>query len=89
MLLATAANTPRTYLIFGSFCLSMFFFVWFFVPETKGEPAFSPPVWLSADAKIGLSLEAMDELFGTSDTEPKAEVTETRKREVNIEEIKV
>ncbi|TPX16237.1 uncharacterized protein E0L32_003886 [Thyridium curvatum] len=25
-----------TYLIFGSFCFSMFFFVWFFVPETKG-----------------------------------------------------
>lgn len=27
---------PRTYLIFGSFCFSMFVFVWFFVPETKG-----------------------------------------------------
>ncbi|KAK3693327.1 general substrate transporter [Podospora appendiculata] len=25
-----------TYLIFGSFCFSMFFFVWFFIPETKG-----------------------------------------------------
>lgn len=25
-----------TYLIFGSFCFSMFVFVWFFVPETKG-----------------------------------------------------
>ncbi|KAH8897951.1 MFS sugar transporter-like protein [Thozetella sp. PMI_491] len=25
-----------TYLLFGSFCFSMFFFVWFFVPETKG-----------------------------------------------------
>jgi len=39
-----------TYLIFGSFCFSMFFFVWFLVPETKG-----------------LSLEAMDELFGVTD----------------------
>ncbi|RPA96859.1 general substrate transporter [Choiromyces venosus 120613-1] len=25
-----------TYFIYGSFCFSMFFFVWFFVPETKG-----------------------------------------------------
>ncbi|CAL3966080.1 unnamed protein product [Diplocarpon coronariae] len=25
-----------TYFIFGSFCFSMFFFVWFFIPETKG-----------------------------------------------------
>lgn len=41
---------PRTYLIFGSFCFCMFFFVWFFVPETKG-----------------LSLEAMDELFGVTE----------------------
>lgn len=40
----------RTYLIFGSFCFTMFFFVWFFVPETKG-----------------LSLEAMDTLFGITE----------------------
>lgn len=25
-----------TYFIFGSFCFSMFVFVWFFIPETKG-----------------------------------------------------
>jgi hypothetical protein len=25
-----------TYFIFGSFCLSMFLFTWFFIPETKG-----------------------------------------------------
>jgi len=25
-----------TFLIYGSFCFGMFFFVWFFVPETKG-----------------------------------------------------
>lgn len=40
----------RTYLIFGSFCFTMFFFVWFLVPETKG-----------------LSLEAMDKLFGVTE----------------------
>ena len=26
----------RTYMIFGSFSAAMFFFVWFFIPETKG-----------------------------------------------------
>jgi len=25
-----------TYLIFGSFCFTMFVFTWFFIPETKG-----------------------------------------------------
>jgi len=25
-----------TYFIFGSFCFSMFIFVWFLIPETKG-----------------------------------------------------
>ncbi|KAF9872575.1 MFS quinate transporter [Colletotrichum karsti] len=36
-MLATVGNHGYgTYLIFGSFCFSMFFFVWFFVPETKG-----------------------------------------------------
>jgi sugar transport protein len=30
--------TPlSTYLLFSSFSFSMFFFVWFFVPETKGR----------------------------------------------------
>jgi hypothetical protein len=31
-----------TYLLFGSSCFSMFFFVWFFVPETKGKQYQSP-----------------------------------------------
>lgn len=26
----------RAFIIYGSFCFSMFFFVWFFIPETKG-----------------------------------------------------
>lgn len=47
---ALTVTLHRTYLIFGSFCFSMFFFVWFFIPETKG-----------------MSLEAMDELFGVTD----------------------
>lgn len=47
MLVTVGNHGYGTYLIFGSFAFSMFVFVWFFVPETKG-----------------LSLEAMDALFG-------------------------
>lgn len=36
-MLATVGHAGYgTYFIFGSFCFSMFFFVWFFIPETKG-----------------------------------------------------
>lgn len=66
----------RTYLIFGSFCFSMFFFVWFFVPETKG-----------------ISLEAMDKLFGITDVSDKSvgEDTEAvdRKGEHSVQEKRV
>ncbi|XXH06142.1 hypothetical protein Hte_012588 [Hypoxylon texense] len=36
MLATVGAHGYGTYLIFGSFCVCMFFFVWFFIPETKG-----------------------------------------------------
>lgn len=36
MLATVGDHGYGTYLIFGSFCVSMFFFVWFFIPETKG-----------------------------------------------------
>ncbi|ORY55931.1 general substrate transporter [Pseudomassariella vexata] len=36
MIVTVGAHGYGTYLIFGSFCVSMFFFVWFFIPETKG-----------------------------------------------------
>jgi len=36
-MIATVGNAGYgTYFIFGSFCFSMFFVTWFFVPETKG-----------------------------------------------------
>jgi hypothetical protein len=36
-MLATVGNAGYgTYFIFGSFCFSMFFYVWFLIPETKG-----------------------------------------------------
>ncbi|KEF51707.1 uncharacterized protein A1O9_12342 [Exophiala aquamarina CBS 119918] len=47
MLVTVGANGYGTYMIFCSFAFTMFIFVWFFIPETKG-----------------LSLEAMDALFG-------------------------
>ena len=38
MLITVGGKTGYgTYLLFGSFCFAMFFFVWFLVPETKGE----------------------------------------------------
>ncbi|KAJ5524978.1 hypothetical protein N7494_011628 [Penicillium frequentans] len=36
MLATVGANGYGTYIIFSCFCLSMFVFVWFFIPETKG-----------------------------------------------------
>ncbi|KAG9239344.1 putative quinate permease [Amylocarpus encephaloides] len=36
MLTTVGENGYGTYFIFGSFCFSMFFFVWFLIPETKG-----------------------------------------------------
>ncbi|KAI1398029.1 general substrate transporter [Hypoxylon fuscum] len=36
MLATVGPHGYGTYLIFGSFCVLMFFFVWFFIPETKG-----------------------------------------------------
>ncbi|KAL2067795.1 hypothetical protein VTL71DRAFT_15891 [Oculimacula yallundae] len=36
MMETVGENGYGTYLIFGSFCFSMFFFVWFLIPETKG-----------------------------------------------------
>lgn len=65
-----------TYLIFGSFCFTMFFFVWFFVPETKG-----------------LSLEAMDKLFGVTEASKTDSVGEPdvtdNKRHVTASEVEV
>ena len=34
--LLTLHSLDSTYMIFGSFSAAMFFFVWFFIPETKG-----------------------------------------------------
>ncbi|CEN61587.1 hypothetical protein ASPCAL08240 [Aspergillus calidoustus] len=81
MLATVGANGYGTYLIFSCFCLSMFFFVWFFVPETKGAlllfymilhaiTAFhSCTIRLTKDLlHTGLSLEKMDELFGVTHT---------------------
>jgi hypothetical protein len=57
----------RTYIIFSCFCFSMCIFVWFFIPETKGESSLLV-IWglFADDVHIGLSLEKMDELFGVT-----------------------
>ncbi len=51
----------------------MFVFVWFFVPETKGT-YLGPSVPCSTPRltrRLGMSLEAMDELFGITNTDHK------------------
>ena len=35
MMTTVGFNGYGTFLIYGTFCFSMFFFVWFLVPETK------------------------------------------------------
>jgi hypothetical protein len=40
MLLTVGANGYGTYLIFGSFGVVMWFFVYFLIPETKGKQYF-------------------------------------------------
>ncbi|KAK8065007.1 MFS quinate transporter [Apiospora hydei] len=70
MLVTVGAHGYGTYLIFGSFCVCMFIFVWFFIPETKGKRAPSLQLvntcQLTLYASTGVSLEHMDELFGGS-----------------------
>lgn len=39
----------RTYIIFACFCFSMFFFVWFFIPETKGRLSIILTCFCTAD----------------------------------------
>lgn len=36
MMVTVGAHGYGAFLIYGSFCFSMFFFVWFLIPETKG-----------------------------------------------------
>lgn len=36
MMTTVGFNGYGTFLIYGAFCFSMFIFVWFLVPETKG-----------------------------------------------------
>ncbi|KAM7205730.1 putative permease [Naviculisporaceae sp. PSN 640] len=66
MLVTVGEHGYGTYLIFGCFCFSMFFFVWFFIPETKG-----------------ISLEAMDRLFGVTDSSEKVLADEDNHNEGN------
>lgn len=72
MLVTVGAHGYGTYLIFGSFCVCMFFFVFFFIPETKGKSQVpyshisSIIRRLTVSFSVGVSLEHMDELFGGS-----------------------
>ena len=78
MLATVGSDGYGTYLIFGCFCFSMFFFVWFFIPETKG-----------------ISLEAMDRLFGVTEAPAKSMIEDTSgegsdsKREVQEKRVEV
>lgn len=76
----------------------MFFFVWFFVPETKGKSPRTITNFTTANLHVsshitGVSLEHMDELFGVTDT-PKsvsgdAEDVPHQKSEVEVTETRL
>ncbi|KAL2810624.1 general substrate transporter [Aspergillus granulosus] len=65
MLATVGANGYGAYLIFSCFCLSMFLFVWFFVPETKGLSL------EKMDDLFGVSHATTDKHSGDSTSNPK------------------
>lgn len=73
MLATVGPGGYGTYLIFGSFCVCMFFFVWFLIPETKGvslehmDELFGVP----AEEKVGLTEHRKNDVSNV-------EVNETR-----------
>lgn len=79
----------------------MFFFVWFFVPETKGKPfpssTHAPTCQLSLRILFaGVSLEHMDALFGVTETPAAAssgdadeDIVATEKSESEVKESRV
>lgn len=89
MLATVGANGYGTYLIFGSFGVIMFFFVWFLIPETKGtytSSFYRVTLISSLTLFSGVALEQMDALFGVDSEEKHALAAEGEKTAVtNIE----
>lgn len=73
MLITMGANGYGTYLLFGSFGVAMWFFVYFFIPETKGKSMAIILLLRSYRYLVltcltsGVALEQMDALFGVAD----------------------
>ncbi|KAK3904560.1 general substrate transporter [Staphylotrichum tortipilum] len=76
MLVTVGSDGYGTYLIFGSFCFSMFFFVWFFVPETKGMSL------ESMDKLFGITDVSEKSLAAEEDSAKEKEVPRARETEV-------
>ena len=69
MLVTMGRGGYGAFITFSCFCLSMFFFVWFLVPETKVRHTHSLSCIgvLTNTLQQGLALEKMDELFGVTE----------------------
>ncbi|KAH8592673.1 putative MFS quinate transporter [Bisporella sp. PMI_857] len=78
MLVSAGAYGYGTYMIFGSFCFSMFVFVWFFIPETKGIHLEQMDILFGSATMRGGKLDADEE---------KGEATSTAKEIDHADEV--
>jgi hypothetical protein len=76
MLVTVGAKGYGTYFIFGSFCFSMFIFVWFLVPETKGM-SLERMDDLFGVTELVKKLDMEEENGARPNSAPVAEITET------------
>ncbi|KAK8004562.1 cytochrome c oxidase [Apiospora arundinis] len=84
MLATVGRHGFGTYLLFGSFCVCMFFFVFFFIPETKGVSLEHMDELFGGSARNLTGVPAADQ--DNKSYEAKVEVTEDKARRRSSQE---